>query len=218
MGIFYGARAGFRKPIADRASSRGSTVRRDSGGRRRQTARGGRDPRETARPHVRTERYSICVTLTQGAAMTVGEICQHNVIVVPKGETVVDAAKRMRMGHVGDVIVVEQHHGSRVPIGILTDRDIVLSIVASDPGHLPFLTVDDAMSSDLVTARQDVNVTDALNTMREHGVRRLPIVDAAGALVGIVTTEDLLRFVAGEVDGLVDLMSREHEMERQRRL
>jgi CBS domain-containing protein len=150
--------------------------------------------------------------------MTVGEICQHNVIVVPRGETVVDAAKRMRMGHVGDVIVVEQQNGSRVPIGILTDRDIVLSIVASDPDHLPFLTVDDAMSSDLFTVRDDADVSDALETMRQHGIRRLPVVNATGTLVGIVTSDDVLRFVAGEVDEIVELMATEQEIERQRRV
>ncbi len=150
--------------------------------------------------------------------MMVGEICQHNVVVVPRGETVVDAAKRMRMGHVGDVIVVEQRNGSRVPVGILTDRDIVLSIVASDPDHLSFLTVDDAMSSDLVTTREDVDVSDALRTMRERGIRRLPVVDAFGALVGIVSTDDLLRFLADEVGDIVRLMSREQELERRRRV
>jgi CBS domain-containing protein len=150
--------------------------------------------------------------------MTVGDICQHNVTIVPRGESIVDAAKRMRVNHVGDVIVVEQHDGSRIPVGILTDRDIVLSIVASDPGHLPFLTVDDAMTSDLVTAREDVSVTDALTTMRERGVRRLPVVDRQGTLVGIVTTDDMLRFVAGEVEGLVELMTKEQELEKQRRL
>jgi CBS domain-containing protein len=149
---------------------------------------------------------------------TLGAICQRNVIVVPKSESIIDAAKRMRMHHVGDVIVVEQQGGSRIPAGILTDRDIVLSIVASDPAHLPFLTVDDAMSSDLVTAREDMGLQDALDLMKQHGVRRLPVVSASGALVGIVTSDDLLRVLAEEVQALVEITAREQELERQYRV
>ncbi len=150
--------------------------------------------------------------------MTIGDICRRHVVVAPKSESIVDAAKRMRMDHVGDVVVVEYRNGARIPIGILTDRDIVLSIVASDAEHLAFLTVGDAMSSDMVTGRDDLGVADALKAMVERGVRRLPVVDAAGALVGIVTSDDLLRFVASEVDGLVKLMTREQEFERRVRV
>jgi CBS domain-containing protein len=84
--------------------------------------------------------------------MTIGSICKRNLVVAPKGESIVDAAKRMRMLHVGTVIVVEERGGKQVPAGILTDRDIVLSIVASDAEHLPFPSVNDAMSDDLLTA------------------------------------------------------------------
>jgi len=150
--------------------------------------------------------------------MNLGAICQRNVIVVPKSESIVDAAKRMRTHHVGDVIVVEQPDGSRIPAGILTDRDIVLSIVASDPEHLPYLTVDDAMSSDLVTAREDMSVTDALTLMKQHGVRRLPVVNASGALAGIITSDDLLRVLVDEVGMLVQITGREQELERQYRV
>lgn len=150
--------------------------------------------------------------------MTIGEICQHNVTIVPRGESIVDAAKRMRMNHVGDVIVVEQQSGSRIPVGILTDRDIVVSIVASDPGHLPFLTVSDAMTSNLVTANETTGVTEALELMRTRGIRRLPVVDASGALVGILTTDDLVHYLADEVGNLAQLMTKEQEFERQHRL
>jgi CBS domain-containing protein len=153
-----------------------------------------------------------------GVAMTIGDICRRHVIVVPKGESIIDAAKRMRMDHVGDVVVVEYRNGSRVPVGILTDRDIVLSIVASDPEHLAFLTVGDAMSSDLVTAQDDLGIADAFKVMKDRGVRRLPVVNADGALVGVVTSDDLLRFLASEVESLVQLITREQEFERRLRV
>jgi CBS domain-containing protein len=150
--------------------------------------------------------------------MTAGKICTRNVVVAPEGEAIVDAAKRMRMFHVGDVVVVENRGGRQVPVGILTDRDIVLSIVASDPSHLPFLVVRDAMSSELVTAKEDVGVTEAIAIMQERGVRRLPVVDAEGGLVGILTFDDIVRFFAGSLNDLVKLMASEQMMEQRYRV
>jgi CBS domain-containing protein len=149
--------------------------------------------------------------------MTIGSICKRNLVVVPKGESIVDAAKRMRMLHVGTVIVVEERGGTQVPAGILTDRDIVLSIVASDAEHLPFLSVSDAMSDDLLTAPEDTSLPDALKLMQERGVRRLPVVDHAGALVGIVTAGDVIRFLAEELGQVVKLMNHEEQVERRYR-
>jgi CBS domain-containing protein len=150
--------------------------------------------------------------------MTVGVICTRSVVVAPKGESIVDAAKRMRMLHVGTVVVVNEGDEKRVPLGILTDRDIVLSVVASDPDHLRFLTVDDAMSDDLVTAPEDTGLADALTLMQERGIRRLPVVDHAGSLVGIVTVDDVVRFMASEMARLATLMNREEQVERRYRV
>jgi CBS domain-containing protein len=150
--------------------------------------------------------------------MTIGSICRRNVVVVPKGESIVDAAKRMRMLHVGTVIVVEERDGTRVPVGILTDRDIVLSIVASDAEHLPFLSVSDAMSDDLLTAGEETSLPDGLKLMQERGVRRLPVIDHAGALVGIVTADDVIRFLAEELGQVVKLMNHEEQVERRYRV
>jgi len=150
--------------------------------------------------------------------MTIGAICKKDVVVVPKGESIVDAAKRMRMLHVGTVIVVDQREGKQVPVGLLTDRDIVLSIVASDAEHLPFLSVNDAMSNDLLTAFEDTCLSDALKLMQERGVRRLPVVDHQGALVGIVTADDVIRYLADELGQVVKLMNHEEQVERRYRV
>ena len=150
--------------------------------------------------------------------MTIGAICKKDVVVVPKGESIVDAAKRMRMLHVGTVIVVDQREGKQVPVGLLTDRDIVLSIVASDAEHLPFLSVNDAMSDDLLTAFEDTSLSDALKLMQERGVRRLPVVDHQGALVGIVTADDVIRYLADELGQVVKLMNHEEQVERRYRV
>lgn len=150
--------------------------------------------------------------------MTVGDICTRNVVVAPKTESIVDAAKRMRSSHVGDLVIVENRNGQHVPIGILTDRDIVIGVVAGDPVHINYLLVGDAMSSDLVTARDQDTIESALEKMREHGVRRLPIVDETGALVGILTIDDVLQHLAAQQRELVALVGREQLHERQYRV
>lgn len=146
--------------------------------------------------------------------MTVGDICNRNVVVAPKTEGVVDAAKRMRIAHVGDVVVVEERQGRHVPIGIVTDRDIVVSLVASDPDHIKYLDLKDMMSEELLVAKADDSVESALGRMQERGVRRLPVVDAGGALVGILTMDDLMRHFGEQLGRLVELMASEQHHER----
>jgi len=150
--------------------------------------------------------------------MMVGELCNRNVVVAPKGEMIVDTAKRMRTSHVGDVVVVENRNGHHVPIGILTDRDIVVSVVAGDPDHVGCLLVSDVMTSDIVTAHEQDSIETAVRKMKDHGIRRLPIVDGAGTLVGILTMDDVLEYLAARQCELVSLMAREQRHERQYRL
>jgi predicted transcriptional regulator len=150
--------------------------------------------------------------------MTVGDICKRNVVVAPKGELIVDAAKRMRTSHVGDLVVVEPRNGRHMPIGIITDRDIVMSVVASDPQHLYYLLVGDVMNMDLITAQEQDTIETGLQKMHEHGVRRLPIVDGAGALVGILTLDDVLQYLTAQQNELVALVAKEQQHERQYRV
>jgi CBS domain-containing protein len=151
-------------------------------------------------------------------AMTVGDICNREVVVAPKGEMVVDAARRMRTSHVGDLVVVENRGGRHVPIGIVTDRDIVIAAVAGDPDHINYLLLSDVMTPDLVTAKEEESIETALKKMQEHGIRRLPIVDAIGALVGILTLDDVLRYLTAQQSELVALVVREQKRERQYRM
>ena len=150
--------------------------------------------------------------------MTVGDICTRNVVVAPKGELVTDAAKRMRTSHVGDLVVVDTRDGRHVPVGIVTDRDIVIGVVAGDPAYVHSLLLSDVMSTDLITAREEDTVEDGLRKMHEHGVRRLPIVDGIGALVGILTLDDVLRYLTAQQSELVSLVAREQVRERQYRI
>jgi len=150
--------------------------------------------------------------------MTVGEICKRNVVVAPKTELVVDAAKRMRTSHVGDLVVIENRDGLHVPIGIVTDRDIVISAVAGDPDHINYLLLSDVMTSELVTAHESDSLETALRKMHEHGVRRLPVVNEGRVLVGILTLDDILQYLTTQQSELVALVAREQQRERQQRV
>ena len=150
--------------------------------------------------------------------MTVGEICNRHVVVAPKDEMIVDAARRMRTSHVGALVVVDNRNGRHIPIGVLTDRDIVVGAVAGDPEHINYLLVDEVMSDDLITAGEHETIDAALKKMEEHGVRRLPIVADDGVLAGILTLDDVLQYLTAQQGELVALLARGQRRERQYRM
>ncbi len=140
--------------------------------------------------------------------MPIAEICNREVIVMQREESVIDAAKLMRERNVGTVVVVEGDEGGRVPIGIVTDRDLVVEIIATqvDPA---MVRIGDIVMPELVTVQGDCGVYEAIRYMRSKGVRRLPVVDGNGTLLGIVTLDDLLGLLAEELGALAKLV--EHE-------
>jgi CBS domain-containing protein len=156
--------------------------------------------------------------MERSTAMTVGEVCKRNVVIAVKNETIVDAANHMRTGHVGDLVVVETQQNRRVPVGIITDRDIVVGAVAANGGHLDTLVVGDIMSPDPATARETEPLEEALKKMQEHGVRRLPVVSGDGTLVGILTLDDALQVLAEQQAGLAKIVVEEQRHERHFRI
>ncbi|UVW29817.1 CBS domain-containing protein [Massilia sp. H6] len=148
--------------------------------------------------------------------MHIGEICTNQASYCGRDETVQGAALIMRRYHVGDVIVVDQSDSAKVPVGILTDRDIVVSVIA--PGLDPAsLQVGDIMSDDLLTARVSDDVYETIDRMRLRGIRRVPVVDAAGSLAGIVSADDLLEFLAEEMGELSRISPHQQAHERRAR-
>jgi CBS domain-containing protein len=121
----------------------------------------------------------------------------------------------MRHHHVGDVVVVEERGGRYFPIGILTDRDLVVEVLASDVTPETLL-VGDVMSIELVSAKEDESVLDAIKRMRDKGVRRMPVVSADGALEGIITMDDLLDLIAEQLADLVAMVGRGKRRESDR--
>lgn len=148
--------------------------------------------------------------------MPIGEICNREVVVCFPKESAVEAAKLMRQYHVGDLVIVEEGNGKRVPVGIVTDRDLVVEVMAKEIEPAQF-TVADLMSRDLLTAREDDGIYETIQRMRIHGVRRLPVVDKTGALMGIISIDDLFSLIAEEMTELTRLTAREQAMEAQAR-
>ena len=144
--------------------------------------------------------------------MNVGELCNREVVTAFRETGLIEAARLMREHHVGSLVVVADRLGQRVPVGMITDRDIVVGAVAKevDPKKL---TVGDVMSAGALVVREEDGIMDALRTMREKGVRRLPVVTSSGALAGIVAIDDVLELVAEEMDGFVRTLRSERERE-----
>jgi predicted transcriptional regulator len=148
--------------------------------------------------------------------MPVDTICNHNVATIEADEDIIEAAKRMRQTHVGDLIVVENRDGRDVPIGVITDRDIVIQVVAKDVAPST-LKVADAMSRELITVRKDNGIDFALQKMQRAGVRRIPVVDRNGALSGVLAMDDVVDHLAAQLGYIAGAIRIEQRKETQTR-
>ena len=144
--------------------------------------------------------------------MPVGELCIRQVVVAPRNASVLDAAKLMRQHHVGDIVVTDEIAGRRQPVGIVTDRDIVLEVLAQELDATS-LSAGDIMSSDLITVRENEGIFQTIQLMRAKGARRAPVVNSEGTLVGIVSVDDLVELLAEELSQLAKLIAREQKLE-----
>ncbi|WP_394836445.1 CBS domain-containing protein [Pendulispora rubella] len=124
-------------------------------------------------------------------------------ITVSEHDSVAMAAAKLRDAHVGCVVVTRGTH----PVGIVTDRDLAVRVVAE--GRDPWRTlVSDIVTYDPFVVAVTDGIETALRRMREHGVRRMPIVDESGGVVGMVTADDLVLLVGREISDLCDGIQR----------
>lgn len=137
--------------------------------------------------------------------MLVGDICSRHVDVARPGETVREAARRMQQRNVGCLVVVD---GSQAPAGIVTDRDLLLRAVAAarDPDSTP---LSEVMTPEPRRIREDALPREALAFMSVSTVRRLPVVDGENRLVGIVSLDDILRYLARDMETISDILANE---------
>jgi CBS domain-containing protein len=148
--------------------------------------------------------------------MRIDEICTTQTIYCKRDESVQGAAWLMRKNHVGDLVVIDEPDGERVPVGIVTDRDIVVSVIALglDPASL---LVGDIMSDDLLTCSEGDDVYATIERMRLRGIRRVPVVNPHGGLAGIVSADDLLGFLAEEMSELARIAPHQQSQEKRAR-
>jgi len=148
--------------------------------------------------------------------MSVGELCNRTVIVTSRTTRLDEAARLMREHHVGSIVVVDETPAGSQPVGIVTDRDIVIEIVAAGVSPAT-VTVEEIMAPDLVVAKEGEDLLDTLTRMRAKGVRRVPVVNGAGALLGILSLDDMLGVLAEHVDGLLKVIAQEQAREARTR-
>jgi CBS domain-containing protein len=148
--------------------------------------------------------------------MKLKDLCVLDVASCTPESTVAEAARLMRQHHTGDLVVLDDADEEREPVGIITDRDIVLEVLAKgrDPGKT---AVREIMSTQLVVASESEDYAQALQRMATHGVRRVPVVDDKRCVVGIVTLDDMLRVHAAQANRLLDIVGKEQVREQRTR-
>lgn len=148
--------------------------------------------------------------------MRVGEICKRTVVSISNRLDIVEAAKLMREKHVGFLIVLKELDEIRRPIGVLTDRDIVLQVTARDISPRA-VTVEDVMTRQPLIASEVDDLSEVLQAMRLAGVRRVPVVDVRGSLTGIIAVDDAVDYVTGLLCDITGSIQNEQRQERRAR-
>lgn len=148
--------------------------------------------------------------------MNIGDICNRIVASITVDETAQDAAELMRQLHVGTLVVTESDGEIPAPVGIITDRDLVIQVMAKgdDPRSV---NVIDIMSDELLMAEEGDDVGDTLEAMEDAGVRRVPVVDSDGALIGVLALDDVLRVYARDIEKMAGIVGSQRLQESEAR-
>lgn len=144
--------------------------------------------------------------------MTIREICNREMITIQRDATVLEAAKLMRKFHVGAIIVIDKIDGRTIPVGVVTDRDLVVEVLATELDE-SVITVGDIMAAEVFTLKESTSTSEAIQLMRRKTIRRLPVVDEDGGLIGILTLDDILELLSEELLDLAKLVRYEQKKE-----
>ena len=141
--------------------------------------------------------------------MSLATLCNRNVVYTDQDAGIVEVARLMRERHVGSVIVVD---GAGKPIGIITDRDLVIEVIANEVNAGSIL-LKDIMTPGPVILAESEDTGEALKQLRDRGIRRAPLVDAEGLLSGIISIDDILQHLSQDLRELVSLIDNEQQQE-----
>ncbi len=121
--------------------------------------------------------------------------CREQVVTVSLDTPAVDVARIMGEKNVGSVVVIS---GDNRPAGILTDRDLTVRVMAQEknPGRV---RAEEIMTKDVITFQDSMGIYEAIRKMTDEGIRRMPVVDDAGKMIGIVTMDDMIRMLGEEM-------------------
>lgn len=147
--------------------------------------------------------------------MPISDICNTKVVSVEKDDSILKVARLMRERHVGCVVVTQPAKGKRIPTGIITDRDLVLEVMAAeaDPNQL---SAGDIVVHSPIVAEENDGIRETLHRMRSHGIRRVPVIDGNGFLAGIVSADDMIEFFAKEFKDLAKMIAIEQRHEKEK--
>lgn len=144
--------------------------------------------------------------------MNVGKACSRKPVIAKSGIDVIEAARLMRQHHVGTLIITEEHDGAATPVGIITDRDLVVEVLPRDM-DLHRITLGEVMTGSPLLANEEDDLFETLEKMWLKGVRRVPVVDIRNNLIGVLSTDDVLEVLARELAGVIKLFERERGSE-----
>ena len=140
--------------------------------------------------------------------MTAGEYCNRKVLTVEPEVSITEVASMMREYHVGTLVVVEREGGLSRPVGIVTDRDLVIEVIAQEvPSDA--LVVKDVMNKDLVHVTEQETLLNTIELMQSRGVRRIVVLDDNGNLQGLITADDAIELIAEAMNNLCNIVRRE---------
>jgi len=146
--------------------------------------------------------------------MALKDIIRKNLVTMPETGTIGEAAKLMNSNHVGAIIIVDEMNGVRkTPIGIVTDRDIVVSLAKK--GKIdPKSPIKNIMTSNVVVCSPDDGIYETINLMKANGIRRIPVLNRQDHLVGIITSDDLLSLLGDEINSLSQVIQSGSDKEK----
>jgi CBS domain-containing protein len=136
--------------------------------------------------------------------MSIERLIRRPVQTLPPQATCTEAAQLMRDERIGSVVVVENGR----PLGIVTDRDLVIRVIA-DGGEAEKLELCNVMSEEPIFVGSDRSLDQVVATMRDLAIRRVPVVDEAGQLTGLVSMDDLLVLLANQLADLASTIRQE---------
>lgn len=140
--------------------------------------------------------------------MNIGQICTRPAVTATAGASLAEVAELMRDRNVGAVVITKSPIDQPVPVGMITDRDIVQAQLERT-ADLSRLSAEQIMSRDPLVLREDTDVDEAIRHMRARGVRRAPVLTSNGTLVGLVSTDDLIARIAEDVVGLASVLAKQ---------